>query len=311
MRMKASLATMSGLKKTVVSADNSSGSSTNTFPVFGGGLINGVPHIPLDISTSQTTPVKANTSKKLVKKSSVTNLKKKKEVYTPPKSRFSKYFTTTKKGYKMTAQRLKDVFQRKDRNEPTQDTMPASAMLTPTHPTLMTETCSTDDSNCSSTTTASFQFNPTESDDIEGAKEPLPSPNVECDTSAFGFDVKIGYLAFPTESQADQTSYNSSQESTVIPEAHYSDSSSNNATSLQIGPAKENEIESARIRMKAYMAKQRSLMKTTIKVTSPNSMNQINQAKSDEVNEDVPVQASTVVPTTNECMQNLPENNGC
>ncbi|EGT56816.1 hypothetical protein CAEBREN_15846 [Caenorhabditis brenneri] len=133
-RMKESLASISSPKKTVDSADDSSGIPTDTFTLFGGVLINGVSHNPLDTSTSQTTPVKTNTIQKLMKKSSVTNWKKKKEVYTPPKSRFSKYFTTTKKGYKMTTQRLKEGFQKKGRNEPMQDTMPASAILISTHP---------------------------------------------------------------------------------------------------------------------------------------------------------------------------------
>ncbi|CAL2048293.1 unnamed protein product [Caenorhabditis brenneri] len=82
-----------------------------------------------------------------MKKSSVTNWRKKKEVYTPPKTRFSKYFTTTKEGYKMTTQRLEDVFQRKYQNVPTQDTMSGSAMLTPTPPTLMAKTCSSSSKN--------------------------------------------------------------------------------------------------------------------------------------------------------------------
>ncbi|CAL2048580.1 unnamed protein product, partial [Caenorhabditis brenneri] len=473
MRMKASLATIGNLKKTVDSADNSSGNPTDTFPLFGSEVINGVPHIPSKTSTSRTTPVKESTSKKLMKKPSVTNWKKKKEVYTPPKSRFSKYFTTTKKGYKMTTQRLKNVFHRKDRNEPMQDTMPAPVMPPPTHPAPLAETCSSssknptnlsplkvetgnvkdltkavpqkykigfgpkklallalmklseerftqkkiksywsvredfrdsmtsrkvkhrknrndpytvteatplesvpeefdpteimiispgkpasliadnkkvlkdtaaeaqersyrasqlldahledtlakmkhiqmfcpvelldfcavgctptaaieaDDSNCLSTVTSSFQFNPTESDDIEGAKEPLPSPNIECDTSAFEFDTKIGQLAVPSESQADQTNSHSLEESTVVHEAYCSDSSSNNATPLQISPAKEDEIEAARIRMEAYMAKRRSLMKKTMNLTSPNSMNEVNQAQSNEVSGDVPVKAAT------------------
>ncbi|CAL2048582.1 unnamed protein product [Caenorhabditis brenneri] len=481
MRMKATLATIGSLKKTVDSADNSSGSPTDTFPLFGSKVINGVPHIPSNTNTLQTTPVKANTSKKLVKKSSVTNLKKKKEVYTPPKSRFSKYLTTTKKGYKMTTQRLKDVFQRKDRNEPMQGTMPAPAMSTPTHPAPLAETCSSssknptnllplkfetgnvkdltkavpqkykigfgpkklallalmklseerftqkksksywsvredfrdsmtsrkvkhrknrkdpftvteatslesvpeefdpteimiispgkpaslivdnkkrmketaaeaqersyrasqlldahledtlakmkriqmfcpvelleccavectpttafeaDDSNCSSTVTPFFQFNPTESDDIEGAKEPLPSPDVECDTSAFGFGSNIGQVAVLSESQADQTNSHSLEESTVVHETQCSDISSNNATSLQISPAKEDEIEAARIRMEEYMAKQGSIKKTTMKVTSPNSMNQINQVQSDEVSGDAPVEAFTAAPTIIAC----------
>ncbi|EGT43270.1 hypothetical protein CAEBREN_16654 [Caenorhabditis brenneri] len=158
-----------------------------------------------------------------------------------------------------------------------------------------------DDTNCPSTVTSSFQFNPTESDDIEGAKEPLPSPDVEWDTSAFGFDSNIGQVAVPSKSQADQTNSNSLEESTVVHEAYCSDSFSNNATSLQISPAKEDEIEAARKRMEAYMAKQGSIKKTTIIVTSPNSMNQINQAQSDEVSEDVPVEAFTAAPITIAC----------
>ncbi|CAL2047937.1 unnamed protein product [Caenorhabditis brenneri] len=80
-----------------------------------------------------------------MKKSSVTNWRKKNEVYTSPESRFSKFFTTTKKGYKLTTQWLKDIFQREDHNVPTQDT--ASTMLTPTYPTLMTENCSNSSKN--------------------------------------------------------------------------------------------------------------------------------------------------------------------
>ncbi|CAL2047926.1 unnamed protein product [Caenorhabditis brenneri] len=146
-----------------------------------------------------------------------------------------------------------------------------------------------DDSNCSSTITSSFRFNPTESDDINGAKEPLSSPgvsNAEYDTNAFGFDVKIEQVAVPFESQADQIIPNSPKESTVIHEAYCSDSSYNNATSFQISLAKEDEIEAARIRMEGYMAKRKSQMTTTIKVTSPNNMNQISQSQSDEVSGD-------------------------
>ncbi|CAL2047949.1 unnamed protein product [Caenorhabditis brenneri] len=371
MRLKASLATMSIPKKTVACSENSSGSPTDTFPLFGSEVINGIPH---NTSTLQTAPVNEITSNKLMKKSSVTNWRKKKEVYTPPKSRFPKYFTTTKKGYNMTTQRLEDGFQRKDQNVPTQDTISASAMLTPTPTTLMAETCSSSSKNPTNvlplkvetgnvkdltkavpqknkvgfgpkmfsllalmklseerstqrkiesywnvredfrnsmtfrkgkhrkhrkdsypvtdstpSESSSFRFNPTESDDINGAKEPLSSPgvsNAEYDTNAFGFDVKIEQVAVPFESQADQIIPNSPKESTVIHEAYCSDSSYNNATSFQISLAKEDEIEAARIRMEAYMAKRKSQMTTTIKVTSPNNMNQISQSQSDEVSGD-------------------------
>ncbi|CAL2048292.1 unnamed protein product [Caenorhabditis brenneri] len=143
--------------------------------------------------------------------------------------------------------------------------------------------------NCSSTVTSSFRFNPTESDDIDGAKEPLSSPdvsNAEYDTSAFGFDVKIEEVAVPSDSQADQITSNSPKESTVIHEAYCLDSSYNNATSFENSLAKDDEIEAARKRMEAYMAKRKSQMKTTIKVTSPNNMNQISQFQSDEVSGD-------------------------
>ncbi|CAL2048295.1 unnamed protein product [Caenorhabditis brenneri] len=206
---------------------NSSGSPSNTFPVFGSELINGVPHIPSDTSTWQTAPVKESTSKKLMKKFSVTNWKKKKEVYTPPKSRFSKYFTTTKKGYKLTTQRLKDVFQSNDQNEQMQDTMPTSAIPTPTHATSVAETCS------------SSSKNPTNSVPLK---------------------VEIGNVKDLTK---------------AIPQKY-----------------------TARKRMQEYMAKQGSLMKTKIKATSPNSMNQVNQASLDKVSEDIPVQASTAPPAT-------------
>ncbi|CAL2048385.1 unnamed protein product [Caenorhabditis brenneri] len=70
------------------------------------------------------------------------------------------------------------------------------------------------DSKCSSTVTSSFEFTPTESDDIEGEKEPFPGldvSNAESDTSAFGFDIKIGQVAFPSESQPDQITSNTSK----------------------------------------------------------------------------------------------------
>ncbi|CAL2047946.1 unnamed protein product [Caenorhabditis brenneri] len=83
MRLKASLATMSIPKKTVACSENSSGSPTDRFPLFGSEVITGILH---STSTLQTAPVNENSSKKLMKKSSVTIWKKKKEVFTPPES---------------------------------------------------------------------------------------------------------------------------------------------------------------------------------------------------------------------------------
>ncbi|CAL2047947.1 unnamed protein product [Caenorhabditis brenneri] len=169
----------------------------------------------------------------------------------------------------MTTQRLKDVFQRRDQNEQMQDTMPTSAIPTPTHATSVAETCSS--SSMNSTNSVPLKVETGNVKDLTKAISQKYTKNDEIEAAR----IRMGaYLAKKIGSK-NKVECVSSDESQMTPaNADKVAGGNNDATvnsshkilkdtiSCQIIPAKNDEIEAARITMEAYSAKKSGLTKT-------------------------------------------------